>query len=707
MKSILKKFFVFLITTTIIATTLSGCTISKAVNAFAFLKCIAEKDFENAYTYIWPYSPTYPTEEEFVEEYEDLFDKLSINNVEYKNASIKSDGEDYLLSYTLTYATDHYGDITNDYTICLKSTGFGYYVNFEESVIFPDMESGDTVCVSEIEGSRGEIFSSDGKAIAGNSYAPTVYVDLTVAEDLDAIASELSSILSLDETTILNKMTKAKDSELETVEIYSYLEGQLSDDKISQIEEIKGVAIDTSYLKPIRYYPLHEAAAHIIGYTSSPSEEDMENSIEKGYDPYGLVGKTGIELAFNDALSGSNGTIVYIKDSFGNNKRTIYEKDAKDGEDLYLSINYDMQQYSYALLDNYLSKGQSGVVITLNADTGSLLSAVSYPSFDSMIFNLSVSDETWEALNSDENADPLFSRITQGLYPPGSAIKPFTAAAALEAGAITVDTPFPETETIEDDKWTPSFETWGYPAIKRYEDPGSPTTLTNAMIYSDNIYFAYAMLMLGKDKLVDYLQKAGMDEAIAFDLPVASSSITNEDTEINRKLLADMGYGQAEIVMTPLQLAAMYTALLNGGDVLAPKLVEATGGYTEDEYVKTDTSEKNVAFESIMEQSTINTLLPILKKVISEGTGSSANIQGLELAGKTGTAEIGSSKTREISWFIAFETEGTDRLLVLVMIDANPESGKVKFPITKKLFTYYNSNIATEDDDSTTNNDDN
>ncbi|MEZ4358070.1 MAG: penicillin-binding protein 2 [Eubacteriales bacterium] len=707
MKSILKKFFVFLITTTIIATALSGCTISKAVNAFAFLKCIAEKDFENAYTYIWPYSPTYPTEEEFVEEYEDLFDKLSINNVEYKNASIKSDGEDYLLSYTLTYATDHYGDITNDYTICLKSTGFGYYVNFEESVIFPDMESGDTVCVSEIEGSRGEIFSSDGKAIAGNSYAPTVYVDLTVAEDLDAIASELSSILSLDETTILNKMTKAKDSELETVEIYSYLEGQLSDDKISQIEEIKGVAIDTSYLKPIRYYPLHEAAAHIIGYTSSPSEEDMENSIEKGYDPYGLVGKTGIELAFNDALSGSNGTIVYIKDSFGNNKRTIYEKDAKDGEDLYLSINYDMQQYSYALLDNYLSKGQSGVVITLNADTGSLLSAVSYPSFDSMIFNLSVSDETWEALNSDENADPLFSRITQGLYPPGSAIKPFTAAAALEAGAITVDTPFPETETIEDDKWTPSFETWGYPAIKRYEDPGSPTTLTNAMIYSDNIYFAYAMLMLGKDKLVDYLQKAGMDEAIAFDLPVASSSITNENTEINRKLLADMGYGQAEIVMTPLQLAAMYTALLNGGDVLAPKLVEATGGYTEDEYVKTDTSEKNVAFESIMEQSTINTLLPILKKVISEGTGSSANIQGLELAGKTGTAEIGSSKTREISWFIAFETEGTDRLLVLVMIDANPESGKVKFPITKKLFTYYNSNIATEDDDSTTNNDDN
>ena len=85
MKSILKKFFVFLITTTIIATTLSGCTISKAVIAFAFLKCIAEKDFENAYTYIWPYSPTYPTEEEFVEEYEDLFDKLSINNVEYKS----------------------------------------------------------------------------------------------------------------------------------------------------------------------------------------------------------------------------------------------------------------------------------------------------------------------------------------------------------------------------------------------------------------------------------------------------------------------------------------------------------------------------------------------------------------------------------------------------------------------------------------------
>ena len=668
----------------------SGCSLIKGNHARAFFDCISKKDFEGAYEHIWKYSPTYPTKEEFVEKYQNLFDTLGITSASYQNVQIQDTDTSSLFQCELTYHTESYGDITSNYEIVLQEVSNSYYVDFQESVLFPEMEEGDTIRVAITKGQRGEIFSSDGTLLATNGYANTVYVALDQDEELDlaATAQALSELIPLEQDEILQTLTEAKEKSRSTVELYSYLDGGLTEETEEAIKQIKGVAIDNSSIKPIRRYLLHDAAAHIIGYTGSPSEEDAEAATAQGKDPYGLVGKSGLELQYNDILSGTTGTLVYIRDSFGNNKRTLYEKAAQNGEDLHLSINADLQLYTYGLMDTYLKKGQSGAVIVMDADTGFLEAACSWPSFDNEIFNLPVSESVWESLNEQENQQPLYSRLTQGLYPPGSAFKPFTAAAALEAGAITTDTVFPEDDRVKDNKWTPGFENWPYPPITRKEDPGQPTRLENAMVMSDNIFFAYSMLLLGKDKLISFLEKAGMSQAIPFDLPVQSASIINEGTDMNRKLLADTGYGQGELLITPVQLAAMYTAFLNNGDILTPMLVSSRAVRQGDEYTTTFTAQTSVAIEDVLQESTISTLMPYLIEVMEEGTGVSTRVNGLTLAGKTGTAEIGSDKTREISWLIAFETEGDHRHLVLVMTEVPASKGTAKFAITRQLFTY-------------------
>lgn len=611
--------------------------------------------------------------ETFTKKYNAIFSGLGVTQIVVEN--LAGPAADGVYTYTATYKTKKYGDFKNDYTLHCREEEGECRVLWDYSLIFPEMEEGSTVRVRTQEAQRGEIFAADGSLLAANVYADTVYMDVTKVQDVAAVASVVYPLTGLEESDIIDKFNSAVKNDYTVVSLGAFFKGELTAAQRESIEAVPGLGIDDEMYTPIRNYPLAAAAAHIVGYTAYADEEDAKD----GYNTSDRKGVTGLEAAFEVELRGNDGKIVHIQNKWGDNVRTLWEKPMQEGQDLRTTIDPDLQRKAYDALSEFLEEGEKGVAIVMDASTGYVQAMTSYPSYDDNIFTFPLTKAEWDTLNNDPN-DPLYPRATMGRYPPGSVIKPFNATAALESGAITADTVF--TGTIVDNKWGPEGSGW---TVTRIDNSGSPLKLYNALTKSDNIFFAWTALRMGKDTYLGYLSRIGFEEAVPFDLPVGEANLV--DSTVDDKWLADMGYGQAELLVSPLQIAVMYTAFANGtGDMMQPILVERLCQTQGLEYETVKQQEPAVWVKDAVPQSSIDILKPMLEAVIStHGTGYRAQIEGVKIAGKTGTAEIGDDKSREISWFAGYWVDGSYDRLVLVMVDVAADEGPVKFDIAKRL----------------------
>ena len=621
------------------------------------------------------------SEEAFVSKYAAIFTGIGVTEVDV--TKIDGPDENGVYKFSATYKTKEYGDMSSDFTLRAGFKNKKCVVLWDYDLIFPDMEEGSTVQVQTLRAHRGEIFASDGSALAKNSFADTVYMEPGKITDIDAVAAAVSPVTGLTKKKIIEMFNNAVQKGTNIVALGAFLPGTLTERQRQSILSVKGLSIDDEQFTPIRSYPLAEKAAHIVGYTGYVDKD----SIPKGYSASDRIGKTGLESAYESVLRGRDGKIVFVRDKWGKNVRTLFEEPCVEGEDLRLTIDAGLQQKAYDSLKEHLKQGQSGVAIVMDAKTGFVQAMASYPSYDDNIFNLPVPEETMAALNAPESLKPFLFRATQEYYPPGSAIKPFTAAAALEAGAVTPETVFDG--KITDDQWLPDEPGWHWKPITRKDGAaGTPLKLSNALIHSDNIYFAFAAMRLGDKALTEYFSRIGFGEAVPFDLPVEKSNLVNADRRMDRRLLADMGYGQGQLLITPIQLAAMYTALANGtGDMMRPALVQK---FCRTDGLKYDTlseTKPEVWKKGAVAKRTLNILTPLLEDVVNKGTAKQAKIPGVRIAGKTGTAEIGSEKSREISWFAGYWLDGYYDRLVVVMADVAANQGSVKFEIAKDLLT--------------------
>jgi len=216
--------------------------------------------------------------------------------------------------------------------------------------------------------------------------------------------------------------------------------------------------------------------------------------------------------------------------------------------------------------------------------------------------------------------------------------------------------------------------------------------MRSAIVHSDNIYFANAALLMGWDNYTSYMKSIGFGDTMPFDLNVAQSQLYNDDTELTLMLLADSGYGQGEILTTPLQMATMFCAFANGGNIMQPYIVD---GLYETEGIKYNNVSKaspKVWKGGVIEQHSLDVIVPYLKDVVDHslnGTGRSLKVTSVTVAAKTGTAEIGNDKSRQISWFAGFrcDTEDKDARLVLVMLEVptTDEYASLKFDIAREM----------------------
>jgi penicillin-binding protein len=654
-----------------------------------FFNLLGEGNYGNAYTTLLSSSSMEKiAANEFMDKYTAIFDELEVTGITLGDIRVD---ENNIASFSLTYSTGKAGEITNDISVHAVYEGGAWKLAWTPAVIFPDMDWGDTVRSVTLKAARGEIFAGD-TILAQNVGAVSVCVNTAMIENKNLIATQLSPLLNMTTSDILKKL----DTTLTTVVLKQYLPTEIDSFTKQQLLLITGVSIDSGNYGTIRYYPQGSLLAHTLGYVGKISEEELAEAQKNTpglYDGDAYVGKTGLEAKYESKLRGTDGFEIYIADSNGTKKTSINKEAAVDWLDIHLTIDFDLQKRAEEVL-RVLLPDMAAAVVVLDPTTGAVQTIASNPTYDLNDFVRGISDEKWNALIAS-SGKPLFNHATSGLYPPGSIFKPFTASLALESGVLTKNTEF--TQKITNDLWTPSgFGAWTYPAIKRIKLNNRPTPLNmrTAMITSDNIYFAYAALKSGQEGFIAYAESLGLGESIPFELSTAKSQLKNDDTEFNIKYLADSGYGQGEILFTPLQLAATFGAFANNGDIMQPYVVDAFYQANGTDYNSISKTSPLVWKSDVIDSGTITTINPMLEAVVKEGTGASLGNTGTRVAGKTGTAQVSADKTREIAWFAGFWIDENKPRLALVMIELEANS-----PYSAYRFTVIHEMLKADDED--------
>jgi penicillin-binding protein len=309
-------------------------------------------------------------------------------------------------------------------------------------------------------------------------------------------------------------------------------------------------------------------------------------------------------------------------------------------------------------------KGEAGTGAAIHPTTGETLALVSSPSFDPNKLALGATAAEWKVLEEDPK-QPLLNRFKAN-FTPGSVIKPITAAIALQAGT----TDWQKSMKLSGKKWQKN-SSWGSYFVTRVTDPNVPVAMDDALLYSDNIYFAQTALDLGREKFEQGLKNFGFEEESDFLFPLETSTFGNIESDI---LVADSGYGQGQLEMNVLHLASTYTMLVNNGNMIKPTLL-------------LDEEKSQVWKSSLLSEDHITRLNQALTQVVENprGTAYAAKIEGYPLAGKTGTAEFKEKQNeagKENGWFVAYNTNNPS-LLVAMMVEHVEGRGGSKVVVEK------------------------
>lgn len=677
----------------------------------------------------------------FEQFFKKLINTLKITKIDYivKDDIVQGDTK-RRLEYTVRYKCDGIDDLVYDCSVDLEVERGVWKLQWQPSCVIPELDWNETVERALIAAERGDILTKDGTVIATNESLISVYAVFSELVDtgtlirriveLDGVTGEeaksrlsgylsntknlhrlcsnelsvlyiqLEELLTLGDDETPEKLFKSVINDF--MMIKQFRPDQIDADTLEMLENIEGVRVDLNNYGSTRYYPYGSLLAHSLGYVGLASEDEVK-SLNKDrdaadglYTTDSTVGKSGIEKLYEKELRGKDGFYYFIRRTDGTVKQTFYRRECENGLDVHLTVDFDLQKRTEELLDVVMfGDNTAGAVIVMNPRTGEVDALASYPTFDLNRFVIGFTDEEYSQMTSKENK-PFVDRTTRGLYPPGSTYKVFIAAAALDTGTLTEDYVF--TGTIDNDYWTPTgYGNWIWPRIKRtsVRNRTLPLNMANCMLHSDNIYFANAALKVGEEKLTEYLDGLGMDSALPFELANSRSQIISPNERMNYKLLADTGYGQGQVLITPLQLTTMFCAFRNNGDLPVPRLTDSmyrtNGIYTE----RVMKSEYKIWRENAVSAETIETIEPMLEAVVDpsrNGTGRSLRVSNCDVAGKTGSAEIGSDKSRIISWFAGYRVnvDEQDERVVVVMLEVPDVSAYslLKFQIARELLKF-------------------
>ncbi len=621
-----------------------------------YMSYIQEKKYEEMYQMIDAETFEQISKEDFTKRNSAIYEGIEIQNM--TTTVISYDEEKNVVQYQTAFDTAA-GNVTFENEAFFLKREDGYKLMWTDSLIYPGLSSTDKVRVSTTQAKRGEILDRNERVLAGTGTASSVGIVPGKLENRDSAIEQIAELLEMEPEQIEKKLsakwvkdnsfvpikTLRKVQEIELMSLEPDTEALAEYERQQHLLEIKGVMISDT---EVRSYPLGDVAAHLVGYLQSVTAEDLEKHAGEGYNANSVIGRSGAEGLFESELKGQNGCRIYIVDANGDEKEELACRMVEHGKTIKLTIDSELQK---ALYEQF--KEDKSCSAAMNPYTGEVLALVSTPSYDSNDFIMGLSSEKWTALNEDENK-PLYNRFRQ-VWCPGSTFKPVTAAIGLESGAVDPNEDYGNVGLSwqKDASWGSYHVT----TLHAYE----PVVMENALIYSDNIYFAKAALKIGAEELKDSLLGLGFQEELPFEIVMSKSQYSNTENIETEIQLADSGYGQGQILVNPLHMACIYTAFCNKGNMIKPYLV-----YHSD-------AEPEYWIPNAFSEHTTDLILESIKKVIndSHGTGYAAHREDVLLAGKTGTAEIKASKDdtsgTELGWFAVFTAENTAEHPILIV----------------------------------------
>ena len=515
---------------------------------------------------------------------------------------------------------------------------------------------------------RGTIFDRTGALVVDNR--PAFTVTLMPFEFDKRNTGYLSTLLSVDPEFIHDRLKKGEAySRFAPVKIKRDVDFRA----LSSIEENRERLPGVDYqVESKRYYTSHAFAAHILGYTKEISETQMK-ALGTDYAQGDVVGSSGLEAQYESTLRGQKGAEFSMVNARGQViarvDRGKSDVPAVEGNDLVLTMDFGLQAFAESLM-----AGRRGAIVAVDPRDGGVLAMVSKPDYDLSLFSGVTPPELWRALNGDEAA-PLFNRATLTRYPPGSTFKMLVAFAALESGTIT---PY----------WRVTCQggfRFGRKVFKDMHAHGS-VDLVTAIQKSCNVYFYQLMLKLGLDNWTKYGDQFGFGRLSGIDIYEENPGLLPSTAYMDRRYgkdgwtrgyLPNLGIGQGELGVTPLQMAQYAAVLANRGEYHQPHIVHAVAS-------KSPRRVDTLSFQSRLigaAPATWNVIREAMRRVVEEtgGTGGQARVQGIQSAGKTGTAQ--NPHGPDHAWYVGFAPYDNPRIAIAVLVENAGFGGTAAAPI--------------------------
>ena len=520
----------------------------------------------------------------------------------------------------------------------------------------------------EIKAARGEILDVNGTVLATNRTVCTISVIHSQVTEPEKVIRELSRLLEMDETGIREKVEKVSSME----RIKTNVDKETGD----QIRNLglAGVKVDEDYK---RYYPYNELASKVLGFT--------------GGDNQGII---GLEVMYEEDLKGINGRILTTTDARGIELSQVAEDRAEPvpGHSLQISLDYNIQTYAQQMAEKVMEEKQAEkvAILMMNPKNGEIIAMVNVPEFNlNDPFTLNTADGG-AGLNDEEKQEALNQMWRNGsindTYEPGSTFKIITASACLEAGVVDLDDTFqcPGYRIVEDRK------------IRCHKVGGhGAETFVEGIQNSCNPVFIDIGLRLGADRFFEYFRQFGMMELTGVDLPGEAGTIMHKKDAVGLVELATMSFGQS-FQITPIQLAATVSSLINGGERVTPHLGVRILDEEGKELEKLDYKTKG----RVVSEETSATMRSLLEGVVAEGSGKNAYVEGYRIGGKTATSQtLPRSANKYISSFVGFAPADDPQILAMCVI-YDPQGiyygGTIAAPVIGDIFKNIFPNLGIE-----------
>jgi penicillin-binding protein 2 len=515
---------------------------------------------------------------------------------------------------------------------------------------------------------RGVIFDRRGQPLVSNRASFTVAILPMEVRDAQRVADALSRVLDLDSAEILARLAEGRKRPFEPVR----LRRDVGRRAVVTIEEnrldLPGVVVQA---EPVREY-LHGAlAAHALGYLGEITEAELRPRPD--YRPGDLIGKTGVERAYDDVLRGEAGRLRVEVDATGRPGRELGREAARPGHSLVLNLDATLQ----SVAEEHL-RGHVGAAVAMDPRTGEVLVLASTPNYDPAVFAGGISPANWKRLTSDRQL-PLLNRAAEGTYEPGSVFKIVTGTAALAEGVARRESTYACTGALVLGRWV-------FRDLAAY----GTVSFVRGVQVSCNVMFWTLGRAVGPERLTRYATALGLGAPTGVDLPTEASGFI-PSTEWKQRAhrepwypgdTLNMAIGQGYVLTTPLQIARALSALANGGTLVQPILARrvVTPGGREVRAIRGRQTPVPVR----LPDAALRTMWDGLRAVVDAGTGRAAAVPGLAIAGKTGSAE--NPRGRPHAWFAGYAPADRPSLVVVVFVEHGYRGGITAAPIAKAIF---------------------